>query len=451
MICVSEFENQSIIAFSLVKEVNSHSICTFDVNIGNTDHSRFIDLVDKSISVNNGRDYLFFGFIRSITAEIIYSKTILHVCASSHSARIDNELRNRVYQDPNKKLSDVLRCVKNETSIQISCKDDPALQEPILQSNETDFNFLLRMAAYTNQQLIINDSESPDTIILKVTDSYDSNTASIDSIPDKLSIQNTIPEHTTSKQTIAEFVLHDQYIEVGRRINLKQAGFNGYVSKCEIVLERNAIQYKYTAYETGQMPPPQELNVPSYIEMEAIVEDSQNPDGKCCIKAKVTGDYTEALPDNLMWIPYQVPYLSDQAGAVFLPNKNDHVSLIFSENKLTAKACCNEYTLSNDLREKQNHYISSIFGKQIVFRENSIEIHAEKSSIMISDGDISMSVGDTSIKISEKSVNLTISGTQLQIDRDTAIKTGSFSIQGNDAAIKTSGDIKMRGSKIYLK
>ncbi|WP_037287202.1 hypothetical protein, partial [Ruminococcus albus] len=122
-----------------------------------------------------------------------------------------------------------------------------------------------------------------------------------------------------------------------------------------------------------------------------------------------------------------------------------------NENKLTAKSFCDEYTINNELREKQNHYISSIFGKQIVFREKSIEIHAEKSSVIISDGDISMSVGDTSINISEKSVNLTINGTQIQIDRDTAIKTGSFSIQGNDAAIKTSGDIKMRGSKIYLK
>ena len=66
--------------------------------------------------------------------------------------------------------------------------------------------------------------------------------------------------------------------------------------------------------------------------MEAIVEDSQNPDGKCCIKAKATGHFVDALPDNTMWIPYRTPYLSDQAGAVLLPNKNDHVALIYSEN-----------------------------------------------------------------------------------------------------------------------
>ncbi|WP_028515161.1 hypothetical protein [Ruminococcus flavefaciens] len=451
MICISEFEDQNIISFRLVKEVNAHSICTFDVIIGNTDHSRFIDLVDKSISINNGRDYLFFGFIRSITAEIMHSKTILHVCASSHSARIDNEPKNRVYQDPNKKLSDILKYVKNEAHIQISCKDDSVLLEPIVQSNETDFNFLLRMAAYTKQQLIINDSESPDTIILKITDSYDNNTASIDCIPDKLSIQNIIPEHTTSKQTIAEFVLHDQYFEIGKRINLKQACLTGYISKCEIILERNVIQYKYTSYELGQMPSSPELKVLPYIEMEAVVEDSQNPDGKCFIKAKVTGDYIDAMPDNLMWMPYQVPYLSDQAGAVFLPNTNDHVTLIFSENKLTAKACCDEYTLNNDFREKQNHYISSIFGKQLVFHENSIEIHADKSRIVISDDDISLLVGENSINISESAINLKIKGTQIQIDRDFALQTDSFSIQGSDATIKTSGDVKIRGSKIFLK
>ena len=451
MICISEFENQSVSAFKLVKEVNAHSVCTFEVNIGNTDHSRYINLVESSISINNGRDYLFFGFIQSVTAEVRHSETILHVCAISHSAKIDREKRNRLYQDPNKKLSDILKYVKSETGIQISCKGDSAIQEPIIQSNETDFLFLVRIASYTQQQLIICDSETPDKIILTVGETLAESIANIESTPDKLFIQSIIPENATSKQTIAQFVLHDQYIEVGRQINLKQAGLTGYISKCEIVLERNAIQYQYTAYDLGQMPAPVPLPTPHYIEMEAIVEDSQNPDGKCCIKAKATGHFVDALPDNTMWIPYRTPYLSDQAGAVLLPNKNDHVTLIYSENRLTAQAYCSDYSIDKNLREKQNHYISSIFGKQLVFREDSIEIHADKSTVMVSDDNISLSVGDTSIKVSENAINLTINGTQITIDRDIAIKTSSFSIQGSDAAIKTSGDVKIRGSKIFLK
>ena len=86
-----------------------------------------------------------------------------------------------------------------------------------------------------------------------------------------------------------------------------------------------------------------------------------------------------------------------------------------------------------------------------MFREDSIEIHADKSTVMVSDDSISLSVGDTSIKVSENAINLTINGTQITIDRDIAIKTSSFSIQGSDATIKTSGDVKIRGSKIFLK
>ncbi|WP_037287199.1 hypothetical protein, partial [Ruminococcus albus] len=332
MIFISEFDDKSISAFRLVKKVNAHSICTFELNIGNEDHSRFIDLVDSSISVSNGREFLFYGYIRSVTAEVRHSETILHVCAVSHSARIDCEAKNCLYQDPDKKLSDILKYIKNETGIQVSCPNDLSIQEPILQYNETYFNFLVRIASHTKQQLIICDSIDQDKIILTIGETLSDRVVNIESIPDKLSVRSIIPEHTISKQTIAQFVLHDQYIEVGRKINLKQKEFTGYITKCEIVLERNAILYQYTAYDLGQMPSTQELKLPSYIEMEAIVEDSQNPDGKCCIKAKVTGDCTDALPDNLMWIPYQVPYLSDQAATVFLPNKNDHVSLVFNEN-----------------------------------------------------------------------------------------------------------------------
>ena len=451
MICISGFESQNITAFRLIKEVNAHSVCSFDVNIGDTDHSHFIEMVDKSISIDNGRDYLFFGFIRSVTAEIRHHEKILHICAYSHSAKIDCEKRKCLYQDPNKKLSDILKYVKSETGIQISSKSDTSIQEPIIQPGETDFRFLIRMAAYTQQQLIVSDSESPDKIVFYIGDSLADNIVCIENLPDKLFIQSIVPEHATSKQNIAQFVLHDQYIEVGKRINLKQEEFTGYISKCEIILERNAIQYIYTAYDLGQMPAPPSLVMPSYIEMKAIVEDSQNPDGRCCIKAKVTGEYTDAMPDNTMWIPYQTPYLSEQASVVFLPNKDDHVTLIFNENKLSAQAYCVDYSIDTDLREKHNHYISSIFGKQLVFRENSIEIHADKSMIVISDDDITLSVGETSISISEKAMNLTIKGTQIQIDRDVALKTDSLNIHGSDANVKTSGDVKISGSKIYLK
>lgn len=451
MICISDFESQNITAFRLIKEVNAHSVCYFDVNIGDTDHSHYIDMVDKSISIDNGRDYLFFGFIRSVTAEIRHHEKILHICAYSHSAKMDCEGRKCLYQDPNKKLSDILKYVKNETGIQISSKSDTSIQAPIIQPGETDFKFLIRMAAYMQQQLIVSDSESPDKIVFYIGDSLADNTVCIEDLPDKLLIQSIIPEHTKSKQTIAQFILHDQYVEVGKRINLKHEEFTGYISKCEIVLERNAIQYKYTAYELGQMPAPPTLIMSPYIEMEAIVEDSQNPDGRCCIKAKVTGEYTDAMPDNTMWVPYQTPYLSEQAGVVLLPNKDDHVTLVYNENKLTAHAYCVDYSIDTDLRDKQNHYISSIFGKQLVFRENSIEIHSDKSTIVIGDDDITLSVGETSISISEKAMSLTIKGSQIQIDRDIAFKTDSFSIEGSDATIKTSGDVKIRGSKIYLK
>lgn len=436
MICISGFEQYLVSGFSLLKQFNTHSVCKFDINIGDTDHTLFFEKVNNSIEINNGRDYLFFGYIKSVTAEIRYSETILHVCAVSNSAKIDREPHYRLYQDPDKKLSDILKYFKVETGSRLTCGNDLKITEPIIQSGETDFMFLVRMALLTKQNLIINDSDPAETVGIVIANELPDSVMNIETEPDKLSVKAESNGDGSPTQTVVQFTLHDCYIEVGKKIKLRKTGFVGCVVRNEIVLEREAILYRYTACEPDFVQEIPDVKTPQDVVIEAVVEDNQHPDGMCCIKARATGLYKDAFPDNLMWIPYQVPYLAEKAGAVFLPDKGDFVNLVFRERSLTAQASVGKYQLDRQLREKQNHYVSSIFGKQVVFREGSVEIRSGKSTISVGDSAISLKTGETEIVLSDRAIEL---------------KTGAFGVRGDEALIKVSGDVKLKGSKIYLK
>lgn len=98
---------------------------------------------------DQGQSLLFSGVVGKVCVEQESSYDVIHLWAYSLSWFMDLERKNRSFQDSNHSIVELIHSIADEQSVSILCSAaDQTIQKPLIQYQETDWEFLLRLSTH---------------------------------------------------------------------------------------------------------------------------------------------------------------------------------------------------------------------------------------------------------------------------------------------------------------
>ena len=446
MIQISDCKMDDIRDFKLVKKENSHSECNLTISIGRTDHADYFDKLNKTISIDNGDEYIFWGYIDDIVAEKHYSNTLITIHAFSFSKKIDNEKHCRIFQNPKKTLSSIFSYYENKLKIRINLESDEVIEEPILQIEETDFEFLKRIANTYGYSLIVCDNIDSNTITLSIVNKRGLTTKNLEEIPEKLLFHITSEGDNIFKQAI--LTLNDTYYNIGDIFKIESEFYA--VKEFLLFFDKGIYKYTYNMIEKEVPIEKETSNQHKKIILKGIVTNNNDSEKKGRIQVKFDCAYEDADNNEKIWIPFETPYSGENGGIIFLPDINDIVEVVFVNEHFYSKEITGKMPLPDCFDHPDNKYIANIYGKRVVFTKDNLSITSNDAIVDIKDKEILLSVGESQISLTDKRIILKNGNSHLFVSDNVDLKTNNISLKGTEVAIKSEQNTVIKGSNIVL-
>ncbi|NFG28283.1 phage tail protein [Clostridium botulinum] len=317
----------------------------------------------------------------------------------------------------------------------------------IVQYNETDWEFLKRLASHFNTVLI--PECRLDGTKYYIGDDGPSTVYELDEF--NYSVNKGIKEYKL-KSREDSYELNDMnfvsYEVVTNRIlnSLTSVAFKGrklLICKSEFTLVKGVLFNKYILKDKDGAKVKKLFNENiSGVSLEGYILDVT----KDLVKVSLKIDAYSNTKETTIWLPYSTVFSSpDGTGWYCMPEFGDAIRLYFPDNiESNAYAISSVNLQSSNSSKRNDPSIKSIgtkYGKEIIMRPGAIDVISGNNSMCLSDkGGISIN-SNKSISMSASSVN--ISGGYVSISGG-----GGVTISQNGAKLKIKDDIVMSGGKI---
>lgn len=151
---VEGIECERVLDIRIQETENSHGLCSLSLLVSEEMKPEDLLKLDKQkITVKAGKDILFCGILTQSHMDQDNNGYRLYLVVYSLSWLMDIERRTRTFQNPKKKLGDVLKQIvepynKGKTKAELTAESPSGVIERMLyQHDETDWEFLRRLAA----------------------------------------------------------------------------------------------------------------------------------------------------------------------------------------------------------------------------------------------------------------------------------------------------------------
>lgn len=447
----------SIDELHITKRFNAHTVCEMTVTIKQESISSVYRKLNKTITLTDDNGMVvFYGYISSLDMKYGHNG-ILKATALSASVKTDIKPRNRVFRNTEKSLKKIIEKVKSKSdndSFEFKIEEDGKIEHPVIQSNETNFQFIKRLASECELYIMVTDNKQNSKAEFTISKNKRDGMASVEL--DKASSVHCIWDfHKRSNKVINGLVVvSDVMADIGNTVTVSGKGaeaFNGdYIAyEVDIYKKYGTFLYEYKLYERTNFPQPELIVLSDDVHIDAVVKDNDDKEGRGRIKVDFADETFEDMDsDKDYWIPYRTPYSavkgSETTGFIFLPDKDEPVDVIFSKNDLFASECLRrkkdgKYTGESKIDSKlekpnENKYIATVHEKQITFTKDKLELKAKENTVTLTDDNIVIKVGDNTITLTKKKIE---------------IKAGSniINVDSSDIKIKSSGKVDIDGSK----
>lgn len=437
--------------FELTKHANEHSHLNFSASIVETAAESCLDCAGKIISVTtNDNAPIFFGRVESVDVENSLGASKVHASCVSLSILSDENIKTRIFHNPDKKFSDVLsdsRLSLESCRLQLSA-DLAALKYPkvILQNAETNFQFISRLAQNVGQKFWVVDTIQPTNIIL---DSCTNKSAR------EIKREQIISERRTKVgKHFKAFVKLKKFYDLGQVVKLEGSSKDFIIVGIKISLEHETYIFYYEL-EENKTASPKISDAPTLaktVKLHAKVKSTNDPKNLGRIQVSFDDNFLEDMDEkNPLWIPYRTPYSGKNGGIVFIPDEGDRVEVFFTNEEIFCVSALRENTLAEECRKVAEKYIGNNSKQRIFLREKSLELHSDKYKILMDERGIELTVDKNSIVINKQGILLQTADSKISLAKDgVAHVSGKFELQAKDTEIKSGGKIKLSGSDIAL-
>lgn len=323
----------------------------------------------------NGKKSLFRGKVTSLKARMEGNLKILAIAARSNTCSLDEKCHTRTFQNPDASCRDIVDFVirKTKRTAVIHCiRQNEKMNGLMVQYNETDWNFLKRLASRMGTVLVpdcTNDTVSfyfgvPDKAERVLVESNDFE-ASVDCLRSH-SGRNAV-EYGLSSREAWELCTH---VEIqGRELLVYQ--IHGSLIGGELVWE-----YRLRKTEDFELAEPYNSHLTG-ASIFGLVSDAKKDMVKLHLECE--DDY---IGKNGIWFPFATVYTSpDGNGWYFMPEHGERVRLSFPDEKeKSAYVTSSSYIedISGQKNDPDIKFIRTSHGKEIRLAPDHILITNNK-------------------------------------------------------------------------
>ena len=460
---ISGFESMfHITQFTMKKSCGEHGTCIFCGYVCNEEDYRLLQQLEQEVKIiwNEGdkERCIFCGKIQEIKVSKLLHSTTVEVHAASLSVIEDEEPHTRIWQNPDKKIDDIISksqlALKNcdlQLSKSLSQQEYPL---PILQNQETNFAFLKRVSEYMDISLWVKDvNPGKGSIVLSETISDTINEVNSDDI-----LRYSVSKLRNKKRTIT--LTLKNYLPLGSRVKISQESGEYVIRnlRIELVHEVYEFSYQLEPYAAWKYAFAKMSHLEKTVYLKGKVENNKDEKNMGRIQVSFDKADVEDMDNTRLWIPYQSPYTGLAGGIVFLPDIGDKVNVIFSNEGIYATAALRENVLDDECRNVSEKYIGNNTKQRIFLREKDLKIASGDHTILLDGEKIELAVGESKIKLTKDKITLRQGKTELLLtSKGSYIKSnvnemawneqGIIGISEKDIGLKTSsGKVNIVGS-----
>ena len=487
---INGFEKlRDIRTFSLVKCEGEHTTLTFTARTASNIALPFLSREGSPITISrDDGSTLFYGLIREVSVSESHHGSIVAVQANSFSVLADEELHTRIFQNPNQNLGDILKKIswskaKCELDLNDAAGKKPSglivadeATNSVVQNDETDFSFLLRLARLVGYRLFITDTISGRTT-LELAKTRSSK---------KISAKEIIT--LTRQQRKGKFNLKlrakpTAELDAGTKAQIEGLPGSFVVVKKSVIKQRETFMFTYELESADDMPNQSASDGQGGHEriFSARITSADDPKKLGRVQVAFDGEDMAKNPAERLWLPWRTSYggKGGQGGIVFLPDKDDRAEILLAGNSLIASNNFRTTRLLDECSKPAEKYIGNNFKQRIFWREKSLELFSADNTIFMDEQKIELVTGKGKTRIRleadkifmqtpDNLVELSSAGIKVKTDKDfasesgknlTAKSGGSLKIEsGKDfetnahgsGSIKSSSTLKLNGSTVEI-
>ncbi len=467
----------SIDSLHIRKRYCEHSVCVVKLQIKQEFIMSVYQTLNQDLTITD--DYekcIFKGKITDVDLKSGHSG-ILTIKAVSFSVKTDLEPKFRVFRNEKRSLNEILNKIKDRSpdNFNININGNHNIDHPVVQYNETNFQFINRLARECGLDVFVNDTLTDDTPSIYISEKKRDGQYVID-LDKSYELHNIWNFFKHSNKTINGLrIVTDIYADLGDSVSVKSAVMNAGNSKYivyewDMYKKHEIFIYEYKLYEPSNFPKLELIPLPEDVHIHAVVKDNNDSGGMGRIQVRFADQVFEDMdPESKLWIPYRSPYTAvkdgnTSFGIVFIPDKDEPVDVVYSKGEFYACECLrrkakngsspltDEVKIDTDLESPdQNKYIANIYGRKITFNKDMLELKSGKNTITLKDDEIEIKVGENKISIKEDDILINADkNLKISTGDDTSVKAGkkidfkasdNASISGKDTTIKGSNNV----------
>lgn len=434
-----------ITSILIQKQANAHTKTTITASLKDWDYPETLEkFISQCVTVENDTTILCSGIVTQLETEYLPHEKLVTLHLLSATISCDEIKLSRVFQSTNKKISDILVYIKNKSgkvdSIQIPSEYDSEIPLLMIQSRETDFEFLLRLSRQFSLHLFVDDSKRE-----KIGISLEKHS---NGTPISLDLEE-LTVHSSKMYQEESFLLieYSQFLQQGSTVIFQGKTF--VIFETTISYEKHVARYLYLLYSSncGENDTTNSDNK-LYDLGRCNVISHEDPQRLGRLQVEFL-DYEDALPEVLPWFPYLPNVTEKDAGFICYPRQGEIVRVFGQNENAYVIGCQREVEISTDINFNANDTIQfqnkkvNFSQEHLQFKINTTETSWTESELNHSSDNFTVSSKNlVKIECEEFQGNATNS---LQFTAKTIKETaGSTSIE------KSSSEVLVKSNKIAL-
>uniref|UniRef100_UPI0025DA5651 DUF6531 domain-containing protein n=1 Tax=Selenomonas sp. TaxID=2053611 RepID=UPI0025DA5651 len=408
-----------------------HGICDLQLTAQPAADLSMVEKIEgQRIKVLQQSEPIFVGVITQAVWQEQAEFSCLRVRAMTMSWKLDIKRHSRTFQSESKTLADVANAISQPYGIRVTVQDNPVLPRMLHQREETDWQFLVRLAETTGHFLFVNCASEIQLSLgfvpfsARKLEAYDK----IENVSLPVSVCRKVKENIRPKTMPCEFqdigiTTYDLNLTAGHGLEYEyrtQAVLESHISSEDALLvNRLTLRHKEGCRPTAE----EELcrtNMPQQLTGTILAVEGTN------VKVKFDCDEQQAIEDAC-WIPYENTVNNYQYS---MPDVGDHVFVYFEENgeKVALGSHRGELGGNSDYDTPENRNLTST-NNMVQFQPNSVVMiagrnGADSSSITADDSHGIQVVSNHDVVVNSKKDIVIQSGTNSVEDKSGKLEPG---------------------------